>query len=119
MAETQPFVLLDDARTEGASDAHLFENPRELFVARRPDEVLPVLSREMPGLDLAGYKATTLERFANPFLDHRLEDIAQNHEEKFRRRLLPVVEMARNHGLAVPALADCVARLPALSSSSR
>lgn len=81
------------------------------------DEVLPVLSLEMPGLDLASYKATTLERFANPFLDHRLEDIAQNHEEKLRRRLLPVVEMARIHGLAVPALADCVARLPALSST--
>ena len=38
-----PFVLLDDARAEGASDAQLFENPREVFVARRPDEVLPVL----------------------------------------------------------------------------
>lgn len=98
---------MDDARLAGPLDAVL------------SDEVLPVLSREMPGLDLAGYKATTLERFANPFLDHRLEDIAQNHEEKLRRRLLPVVEMARNHGLAVPALADCVARLPALSSSSR
>ncbi|SDM30719.1 tagaturonate reductase [Modicisalibacter muralis] len=81
------------------------------------DEVLPVLSREMPGLDLASYKATTLERFANPFLDHRLEDIAQNHEEKLRRRLLPVVEMARTHGLAVPALDACVAQLPALSST--
>lgn len=81
------------------------------------DEVLPVLSREMPGLELTSYKATTLERFANPFLDHRLEDIAQNHEEKLRRRLLPVVEMARTHGLTVPALIDCVARLPALSSA--
>ena len=43
MAEPKPFVLLDDARVEGASDAHLFENPREVFVARRPEEVLPML----------------------------------------------------------------------------
>ena len=43
MAETKPFVLLDDARAEGASDAHLFENPREIFVARRPDEVQATL----------------------------------------------------------------------------
>src|SRR5690606_31071149 len=62
MAETQPFVLLDDARTEGASDAHLFEDPRELFVARRPEEVLPVLeaaeaARLRTGGTLAGYLA--------------------------------------------------------------
>ena len=36
MAETKPFVLLDDARAEGASDAQLYENPREVFVARGP-----------------------------------------------------------------------------------
>ena len=29
---------------EGASDAHLFENPREIFVARRPEDVLPDLA---------------------------------------------------------------------------
>src|SRR6187397_1283042 len=62
MAETKPFVLLDDARAEGASDAHLFENPRETFVARRPDEVLRVLkaadaARIASGGTLAGYLA--------------------------------------------------------------
>jgi len=62
MAETKPFVLLDDARAEGASDAQLFENPREVFVARRPDEVLPMLeaaeaARKASGGTLAGYLA--------------------------------------------------------------
>jgi para-aminobenzoate synthetase/4-amino-4-deoxychorismate lyase len=62
MAETKPFVLLDDARAEGASDAHLFENPREVFVARRPDDVLPALeaaeaARVRSGGTLAGYLA--------------------------------------------------------------
>jgi para-aminobenzoate synthetase/4-amino-4-deoxychorismate lyase len=62
MAETKPFVLLDDARTEGASDAHLFEEPRAIFVARRPGEVLPVLEaaeaeRMRSGGTLAGYLA--------------------------------------------------------------
>jgi len=57
-----PFVLLDDARAEGASDAQLFENPRELFVARRPENVLPVLeaadaARVRTGGTLAGYLA--------------------------------------------------------------
>ena len=57
-----PFVLLDDARAEGASDAQLFEHPGELFVARRPEEVLPVLeaaeaARQAGGGTLAGYLA--------------------------------------------------------------
>ncbi len=62
MAEHQPFVLLDDAREEGASDAQLFENPSRVFVARRPDEVLPALeaadaARRETGGTLAGYLA--------------------------------------------------------------
>jgi len=61
MAQTRPFVLLDDAREEGA-DALLFEDPAELFIARRPDEVLPVLqaaeaARVERGGTLAGYLA--------------------------------------------------------------
>lgn len=62
MADHQPFVLLDDARAEGASDAQLFENPVRTFVARRPEEVLPVLeaadaARRETGGTLAGYLA--------------------------------------------------------------
>ena len=62
MAETKPFVLLDDARAEGASDAQLYENPREVFVARRPEDVLPTLeaadaARLRSGGALAGYFA--------------------------------------------------------------
>ena len=62
MAESRPFVLLDDARADGASDAQLFEDPRAVFVARRPDEVLPVLeaadaARRESGGTLAGYLA--------------------------------------------------------------
>jgi len=62
MASRQPFVLLDDARVNGASDAQLFENPREIFVARRPGEVSAVLeaadaARRRTGGTLAGYLA--------------------------------------------------------------
>ena len=61
-----PFVLLDDARAPdahgGASDAQLFENPREIFVAHRPAEVAAVLAeadaaRAKSGGTLAGYIA--------------------------------------------------------------
>jgi len=58
----RPFVLLDDARAEGASDAQVFENPREIFVARQSDEVESVLARAEAaraesGGTLAGYVA--------------------------------------------------------------
>ncbi len=56
-----PFILLDDARPEGASPARLYEAPREVVVARRPEEVLPALERiaalSAEGLHLAGYLA--------------------------------------------------------------
>ena len=61
MAARAPFVLLDDARVEGAADAQLFENPREVFVARRPDEVAAALeaadAARRAGGTLAGYLA--------------------------------------------------------------
>ena len=62
MAAVQPFVLLDDARVEGASDAQLFENPRALFVAHVPEQVLPALqaaerAQAETGGTLAGYLA--------------------------------------------------------------
>jgi para-aminobenzoate synthetase / 4-amino-4-deoxychorismate lyase len=61
MADRAPFVLFDDARAEGAADAHLFENPREVFIARRPTEVAKVLARaeaaRAHGGTLAGYIA--------------------------------------------------------------
>ncbi|WP_338241816.1 aminodeoxychorismate synthase component I [Aurantiacibacter hainanensis] len=57
-----PFVLLDDARTTGASDAHCFTNPSQVFVARRAQDVVSVLeeadaARRESGKHLAGYLA--------------------------------------------------------------
>ncbi len=58
---TAPFILLDDARADGASPARLYANPREAVVARTVDEVLPALKRidalRGEGLHLAGYLA--------------------------------------------------------------
>ncbi|MFC3173030.1 aminodeoxychorismate synthase component I [Novosphingobium bradum] len=53
-----PFVLLDDARGEGARPARLFRGPQEVVVARRAEEVGPALERIEAlcetGLHLAG-----------------------------------------------------------------
>ena len=57
----EPFILLDDARTEGPSDARLYRAPAELVVARRAAEVPAALARieELAGNghDMAGYLA--------------------------------------------------------------
>ena len=77
MPSGEPFILLDDARSEGAVDAHLFERPSDVFVARRPEEVARVLqeanaAREMHGGTLAGYIAYE----AGLALEPRLQPLA-------------------------------------------
>jgi para-aminobenzoate synthetase/4-amino-4-deoxychorismate lyase len=56
-----PFILLDDARLEGASDARLYCAPVETVVARRADQVAPALARietlRCEGFELAGHIA--------------------------------------------------------------
>lgn len=65
------------------------------------EEVLPVFAAD--GLEDAArvYIEEVKDRFLNPFLDHRIGDIASNHEEKKQRRLKPVVERAEALGLAL------------------
>lgn len=62
MGQENPFVLLDDARAQGASAAQLFCNPREIFIARRMEDVAECLERAdaariASGASLAGYIA--------------------------------------------------------------
>lgn len=62
------------------------EELRELLT----QEVCPTLSQPDPGI--LNYVESTLERFSNPYLDHRLEAIAFGHEVKFKKRLQPVID---------------------------
>lgn len=63
------------------------------------EEVLPLFAalgeREMS----RAYLAEVRDRFNNPYLAHRLADIAQNHEEKKRRRFVPALQLAAELGL--------------------
>ena len=65
-------------------------------------EVLPVFDALGEGAESRAYLAQVRDRFANPFLAHRLADIAQNHGEKKRRRLQPVVALAEELKLDLP-----------------
>lgn len=66
----------------------LMANPaiRSRLEALYNSEVLPGFANH-GFAEAPAYVAATLDRFANPFLEHRLADIAQNHAEKIRRRI--------------------------------
>lgn len=75
-------------------------------------EVLPAFEALGRRDEAAAYLATTLERFANPFLDHSLSDIAQSHTQKVQRRIVAFIELARAAGYEgdFPKLAAIVGR---------
>ena len=50
-------------------------------------DVLPGFAAHGMAEEARAYIATTLERFANPFLDHRLSDIFQGHAAKIDKRI--------------------------------
>ena len=95
---------LQDQRPGGETVFQAMSDPvlRAELDALWEDEVLPVFAALGDETQARAYVAQVRERFDNPFLAHRLADIAQNHEEKKQRRLQPVVALAQEHGLAVP-----------------
>jgi tagaturonate reductase len=70
------------------------------------EEVLPVFAAA--GIaEAPAYRATVIERFRNPFLDHRLADIATNHAVKKERRIGGLRGLAAEvaPGMRLPRLA--------------
>ena len=68
-------------------------------------EVLPVFAAAGIG-DAPAYRASVIERFLNPFLAHRLSDIAQHHAAKKVRRIGGLRKLAAEvaPGLDLPVL---------------
>jgi tagaturonate reductase len=69
-------------------------------------EIVPVLEGRVE--DPAAFARATLDRFRNPFLDHKLSAIALNHEAKVRVRLLPTYEEYRSQFGRKPALLSAI-----------
>jgi len=74
----EPFILLDDARVAGASPARVYRAPREIVIARRPDQVSAALERvdslRSQGAHLAGWLAYE----AGLALEPRLANLARH-----------------------------------------
>lgn len=83
-AVVRAFIAAPDVETELAA---IFEH-----------EVLPAFAALGRKDEAKAYLATTMERFANPFLDHKLSDIAQNHRQKVERRIEAFIQLAKDAG---------------------
>ena len=79
------------------------------------EEILPVFNGLGEGArqQADAYLVDVRERFENPFLNHRIADIAQNHAQKKQRRLRPIVDLAHRIApdLKLPRIATALADL--------
>ncbi|HEX6706212.1 MAG TPA: mannitol dehydrogenase family protein [Albitalea sp.] len=95
---------LVDARdpAETVRDAMVDVQLRSDLEAVWRDEVLPVFDALGEGARARDYLDGLRDRLLNPFLQHRLADIARDHALKKVRRIAPVVALAREHRLGLP-----------------
>jgi len=87
---------LRDGRPPGETVCHAMHDPmlRGELEAVWKDEVIPVFAALDKQDDALAYLDTVRDRFMNPFLDHKIADIAQNHAQKKQRRIVPLLELA-------------------------
>ena len=72
------------------------------------EEIVPTLEGRVD--DPARFAEQTLERFRNPFLDHKFSDIALHHASKVQVRLVPTRdEYAAKFGWPPPLLSEVIA----------
>ena len=111
-------AMVDIWKKEGATGSPLVRDymstaeVRAALTALYQEEILPVFAKAGQGDQAKAYLATTLERFANPFLDHKLSDIAQNHVQKVERRVSAFIGWARTlgYGGEMPRLSAIMSR---------
>ena len=71
------------------------------------EEIVPTLEGRVDGAKR--FAEQTLERFQNPFLDHKFADIALHHESKMKVRLVPTAEeFAAKFGREAPLLSEVI-----------
>jgi tagaturonate reductase len=77
------------------------------------EEVAPTLEGRVDGPK--EFADATLERFANPYQEHKLTAIASYHADKMRLRILPTrAEYEQKFGKAPPLLDEVIALSPAV-----
>ncbi|MEU9887645.1 mannitol dehydrogenase family protein [Sphaerisporangium sp. NPDC051011] len=89
---------------EAAADPRLVE----LLTRYMDEEATPTL-RPVPGIDLAAYKRSLLDRFANPYIRDTLARLATDASDRIPKFLLPVAHDRVRLGRSAPMAALVVA----------
>jgi len=92
-----------DGRPAGETVREAMADPalRSELEALWADEIVPVFDALGEGDAARAYLVDLRERLENPFLNHRIADIAQNHAQKKQRRLAPIVTLAAERAPAL------------------
>lgn len=77
-------------------------------------EVVPGFVARGMEAEAVAYVATTMDRFLNPYLDHRIADIAQNHATKIERRVAAFLDWSGQAGQAPRLDAIVAGKSPSL-----
>ena len=98
-------LWMSEARDAGETVRAMLADPdvRERLETVYRREVVPGFAARGLGEEAAAYVAATLERLLNPFLDHRVADIAQNHTIKVERRIVAFLAWTAGAGGGAPA----------------
>ncbi|TCP86008.1 tagaturonate reductase [Sphingomonas sp. PP-CE-1A-559] len=83
---------------QAMADADTLADLRRLYT----DEVVPGFATGGLDDEAATYVEKTMDRFANPFIDHRLSDIYASHAAKVAKRVSGFVDWVDASGSAVP-----------------
>ncbi len=75
---SSPFVLLDDARVDGAADALFYETPKEVFIANHPGDVESTLAAAQNAREAGGHLAGYIAYEAGLALEPHLVPLVEN-----------------------------------------
>jgi tagaturonate reductase len=86
-------IWQSEARPRGETVREILSDPiiKDRLMRLYQTEIIPGFAGHNMAEAATKYVATTLERFENPFLNHRLSDIAQNHHLKIDRRVVDFI----------------------------
>ncbi|SEN11448.1 tagaturonate reductase [Sphingomonas gellani] len=105
---------IDAGRSAGATVRQMVADPATRAALERlyGQEVVPGFAAHRLGEAASAYVAQTMPRFDNPFLDHRLSDIADNHAAKGAKRVGAFLEWVAgaDEPPAMPELSSFAAR---------
>ena len=86
----------DETVLQAMNDAAMRDSLESIWA----DEVMPVFDALGQRAEATAYLAELRERLLNPFLAHRLADIAKDHVQKKQRRFAPLISLAGELGLS-------------------